>query len=89
MRSPSELVLAARILASIAVAAVAGTATTLGLAALEHEIMVRTIGQDGIVAIDDTLPSLLMVAADYGVGLIVGLLALIVGWRLASRRVDR
>ena len=88
MRSRSELILAAGLVAAVAVAALAGTATTLGLAALEHEIMVRTIGQDGIVAIDDTLPSFLMVAADYGAGLIVGVVALIVGWRSARRHLD-
>ncbi len=89
MEARFDLRQAARLAAVVIVAGAAAVITTLGLAGLEHEVLIRTIGQEGIAGIDGTLSDLAMVAADYGLGLVVGLSALVLGYRRYVRRRAR
>lgn len=46
-----------------------------------NRILTATIGEEGIVGIDDTLPWNVMMGAIYLTGFAAGLLTFIVGWR--------
>ena len=68
-----------------AIAIGVGFGAAMGVAALGHEILAASLGQEGIVAIDDSPLMFTFVAASYATWLIVGLLVFVLGWRRFGR----
>ena len=68
-------------LALIGAAVGIAVGVAIGVALLSHELLVATIGEDGILAIDDTPKMMALVAATYGSGALAGLVVLVIGWR--------
>jgi len=62
----------------IAVAAAAAIVVTLGLAAVAHEVLTRTIGQDAIQATD--AGGVAFIAASYVAGGISAVVVFVLGW---------
>jgi hypothetical protein len=71
----------------LAAAIVLAACATLGAAGLSHAVLVGLIGQDGISAIDDTPPMLLLVGGCYAVGALSGLAAFALGYRRFVRNL--
>ena len=76
--------------AAVALALVAfAVAAAFAVMALEavalNWILTATIGEEGIVAIDDTLPWNVMMGAVYLTGFAAGLLTFVAGWRRLGR----
>ncbi len=63
-----------------------GFVAALGVAALGHEILAATFGEEGIRAVDDTPLMFTFVAASYGTWLLVAVVGVVVGWRRFVRR---
>ena len=77
---------AIRFMAIVAVAVGVGIGVAIGFAALGHQLLVATVGVEGIPAIDDTPLMFGLVAAAYLAGGISGLAALVFGWSRFIRR---
>ena len=80
MTLSEHLIRAARFLAVLAVAVLAGVALTIGSALLGHALLVLIYGED-LSPIHDTLPMITAVWGSYLVGIVAGLVVLVVGWR--------
>ncbi len=77
---------AIRFVALVAVAAGVGMAASVGVALLGHQLLVLTVGPEGIPAIDDTPLMLVLVGVAYLAGAISGLAVLAFGWARFIRR---
>ena len=78
--------LVAKVAAVIAIAAVAGFAAALLVALVGHEVLVAVYGEEGIPAIDDTLPMFVAVTSTYLAGFLAGLAVTFLGWRRVNGR---
>jgi hypothetical protein len=56
------------------------------MALLGHEVLAAVYGDEGIAAIDDTLPMFVAVGSAYLAGIVAGLAVLVIGWRRFFRR---
>jgi hypothetical protein len=74
-----------RLLALIAIGLAAGCLMTIALATLEHEVLVRTIGQEAIQATDTR--GLAFVAIAYLAGVVTFVVILRVGWLRLRRHL--
>ena len=76
-----------KFVALVAVAVFVGFVVALGGAMLGHEYLVRTVGEEGIPALDDTPLMAALVGAAYLAGGLAGLVILVAGRaRLLRRR---
>ena len=77
---------ATKAVALLAVAVAVALAVMVVEAILGNRVLTATIGEEGIVAIDDTTPWNLMMGAIYLIGFVSGLASFVVGWRRFLRR---
>ena len=75
----SSAILAVRLIGLLAIAVAAGVLVTLGLAALAHEALVQTVGQEAIQATDPV--GLALIGTAYLAGLVFGLAVFVIGWK--------
>ena len=68
-----------------ALAIALGFTAAIGVAALGHEILAASLGQEGIVAIDDSPLMFTFVAASYATWVIVAIVVFVLGWRRFGR----
>jgi hypothetical protein len=72
--------------ALLAVAILIGIAVAAVVALLGHQILVFTVGEEGIPAIDDTLLMRALVAGTYLAGFVSGTAVVALGWKRLIRR---
>ena len=81
-----HLRLAAKFAVLVAVALMVGIAVAVACALLGHQILVLTVGEANIAAIDESLPMYFLVACTYLAAIVAGLLVFVAGWRRFLRR---
>lgn len=86
MTGSGLLIRAAGLAVVLGTAVVVGLGAAVGTALLGHEVLTAVYGEEGIPAIDDTLPMLVAVGSAYLAGLVAGLAVLVIVWRRFFRR---
>ena len=76
----------AKVAAVIVIAIGVGLAVAVAAALFGHEVLVAIYGEEGIAAIDDTMPMLVAVSSAYLAGFVAGLAVIVMGWRRVVRR---